>query len=315
MYDCPGVFIPDPEAETTWNYWYAQSQENKYFSMAQSPSLMIFIGVMTFWDKGRFKMKFIQEDASFFYKSISARITRNDSYIGNSNFCSILTNGETEDTKIKNDVTRETKEEVSGAVKKSKNPLSAVPERLLNKRTLNFKVPPAKVFDVKVNSACQVITLPTFGIKTEQLDLGDLIKDVNGTEITAKSQLNSFLKKLATDSKAEYEVNITFLRVIRTEPIPLNSPLIPAAVDLQLGFTYLEGHMLLLPRGSLGLKIKTYNNKVYVTSTDNGFNCVSKRTLLVGDAILSVDQKPVSMLKECSEMLTSCLEREKDLYR
>ncbi|VDM68746.1 unnamed protein product [Strongylus vulgaris] len=70
---------------------------------------------------------------------------------------------------------------------------------------------------------------------------------------------------------------------------------------------YFKNTMVFFPRSSLGINIKSVNKKVYVESTDNGFNSIARRAFYVGDALLTVNDEKCTSVKKASRLLLDAL--------
>lgn len=59
------------------------------------------------------------------------------------------------------------------------------------------------------------------------------------------------------------------------------------------------------------MNIKTYNGKVFVSAIDNQQNAISRKSLLVGDGILSIDDNIVSGIKMTEDALAQACAKKK----
>ncbi|KAK6060183.1 hypothetical protein COOONC_02167 [Cooperia oncophora] len=76
-------------------------------------------------------------------------------------------------------------------------------------------------------------------------------------------------------------------RVVSSVQVPKSDPSIPSEIISSQRCDYFKNTMIFFPRSSLGINIKSVNKKVYVESTDNGFNSIARRAFFIGDALLA----------------------------
>ncbi|KAK0425703.1 hypothetical protein QR680_009329 [Steinernema hermaphroditum] len=88
-------------------------------------------------------------------------------------------------------------------------------------------------------------------------------------------------------------------RPITEQEMPLSR--LPRDYDALPGYKYHVGIMFMISGCKLALPIKSYNNKVYVTRLVE--DTLSSLTLNIGDAILDIDNQPVTSVHEASDSL------------
>uniref|UniRef100_A0A9J2P1T3 PDZ domain-containing protein n=1 Tax=Ascaris lumbricoides TaxID=6252 RepID=A0A9J2P1T3_ASCLU len=160
------------------------------------------------------------------------------------------------------------------------------PRGLLRKKEFQFECEAGKIPMIKLTRSMLVVSVKETAL--EKFDLGDWVFAVN-------------------------DLKFIIYRTIKTMKITnINaSPFIPQATETQNGYAYLVGYITMYPGSSLGINIKSYNYKVYVTSTDNGFQSLGMRTLLVGDAILAVNGQPQTTVAGASALIIQSLTKNK----
>uniref|UniRef100_A0A915C1I0 PDZ domain-containing protein n=1 Tax=Parascaris univalens TaxID=6257 RepID=A0A915C1I0_PARUN len=84
---------------------------------------------------------------------------------------------------------------------------------------------------------------------------------------------------------------------------------LPKGYDVVPGYDYFLGLMVLYPGGKLGMNVKSYNSKVYVTHTDQ--LSLSTSTCIVGDCIVEVSGTPVTSTAVCSSIILKSLKEKK----
>ncbi|CAD5234433.1 unnamed protein product [Bursaphelenchus xylophilus] len=194
-------------------------------------------------------------------------------------------------------------------------PRDRVPIDICVKKEFTLTFPPANPREIVLYKTMQVIDIPPshHGAIHEQedvdsLDLGDWICCINDQAVTDKNHYNTIVKKLSKQ-ETPYTVKYTVLRTVRKKEISQEqvSLMVSRAFEFTPGYIYLVGFLCLYPGSSLGINVKSYYNKVYVSGTDNGFQSLGKRTFLVGDVILSIDNIDTTTVKEVKELLKTRL--------
>jgi len=185
---------------------------------------------------------------------------------------------------------------------------------LIEKLEAKVVFPPGNPLDIRVNRGMTISRIPET-MRECGLDLGDWITGMNGEPFKSRTSYTAKLRKLWDENKDKktFEVTYQFQRVLRTQEIkdPIRCSSIHQAYEIDPCCTYLFGVLSLFPGSNLGLSIKSYYGKVYVSSVDNGFKSLAMRTFLVGDAILSVNGQAVSIISEASEKIVDGLKTKK----
>lgn len=76
-------------------------------------------------------------------------------------------------------------------------------------------------------------------------------------------------------------------------------------------FDYLTVFLTIAPKTILGVTIKGYNGKVYISGIINKCNSIAYKCLLVGDAIMAIEDRAVSGVKDTGELLSSSFAKKK----
>ncbi|CAD5216636.1 unnamed protein product [Bursaphelenchus xylophilus] len=193
----------------------------------------------------------------------------------------------------------------------NKVPRCRVPLDIAIKKEFTLSFPPGRPREVCVYKTMQVVNLPEHhegSVQPEedvdQLDLGDWICCVNDVVIKDKAHYFSVVMELEKQP-FPMDIKYTVLRTIRKKIITQEqaATMVSTAFEFTPGFIYLLGFLTLYPMSSLGINIKAYQGRVYISSTDNGFKSLGKRTFLVGDIIMSIDNVEVSSVKDAKDLI------------
>ncbi|WKX89078.1 hypothetical protein Q1695_008603 [Nippostrongylus brasiliensis] len=161
----------------------------------------------------------------------------------------------------------------------------------------------------KVTSGRLIVAVPSF--LNPPLEFGDYLVSVNNETMKSKMQLYQTLLKLASrgskESKATQIVKFSVERVISAVPVSRTDPDIPQDLISNQRCDYFLNTLVFFPRSSLGINIKSVNKKVYVESTDNGFNSIARRAFYIGDALLVVNGSKCTSVKQASSRLITSL--------
>uniref|UniRef100_A0A915PKR0 PDZ domain-containing protein n=1 Tax=Setaria digitata TaxID=48799 RepID=A0A915PKR0_9BILA len=154
-----------------------------------------------------------------------------------------------------------------------------------------------------------VITKSLLVLKVEEhsdfygkLKICDFLTHLDSVPITSKKEFYSKLKPLRNSGK---EFNLRLRRPLWNTP----AIKLPKGYDRAPGYNYIRGLMILYPGGNLGMNVKSYNSKVYVTSTDQ--MSMASAACLMGDCIVDVDGTPVTSTASCAERVISGLKDHK----
>lgn len=106
----------------------------------------------------------------------------------------------------------------------------------------------------------------------EHMDVGDIVCNFNDQPVTSREE---YTKLLAAALKLPdpQTIRYTFYRTLRTRKIaPENVEVeVPAGFEILCdSFDYLFAYLTFVPKSQIGMNIKTYNGKVFVSAIDNG---------------------------------------------
>ncbi|TKR93970.1 hypothetical protein L596_008328 [Steinernema carpocapsae] len=148
---------------------------------------------------------------------------------------------------------------------------------------------------LRVNNNLVVVKVERESPSHGNLQFGDVILTVNGQKIDRKMFIE-VVKKMTTGA---YKISFKISRPITKTDLEMSR--LPREYDPVPGYKYHVGVMFNITGCKLALPIKSYNNKVYVTRLPE--DTLSSLTLHIGDAILDVDNQPVTSVQETSEAL------------
>uniref|UniRef100_A0A7E4UP55 PDZ domain-containing protein n=1 Tax=Panagrellus redivivus TaxID=6233 RepID=A0A7E4UP55_PANRE len=179
-------------------------------------------------------------------------------------------------------------------------------------RTISHEVkPPSKVPMVKVFKSMIVYDVPTE--LREHIDIGDIICKFNDQPVTTREDYTKLLASVLKSDET-HTVRYTFYRTIRTRKIPPESleRTVPAGFELMShDFDYLNAYITFVPKSQIGMNIKAYNGKVFASAIDNAQTGIARKSLLVGDAILMIDDQIVSGVKSTEDVLSAACHKKK----
>ncbi|KHN86046.1 hypothetical protein Tcan_08119, partial [Toxocara canis] len=84
---------------------------------------------------------------------------------------------------------------------------------------------------------------------------------------------------------------------------------LPEGYDRAPGYSYITALLVQYPGAALGMNIKSYNSKVYITHTDQ--LSISMQSCLLGDCIVDVQGTPVTTVASCNALIISYLSAKK----
>ncbi|CAD5207297.1 unnamed protein product [Bursaphelenchus okinawaensis] len=203
--------------------------------------------------------------------------------------------------------------------------LARCPMEIARKLEVTVVFPPGSPKDVRLYKTMQVINMPAGFVgdceleetDPKHLDLGDWVCYVNGTVVRDRTEYTAVVTKLQSDFEAnenKLEVKYTIVRTLRKLKIPSKSqlgPLVPLGYEFSIGFTYLAGFLTLYPLSCLGINVKAYDGKVLISSIDNGFKSLGKRTFVIGDTIMSIDGQGVGSVATAKTAISKALQEGK----
>ncbi|KHN74032.1 hypothetical protein Tcan_18644 [Toxocara canis] len=178
-----------------------------------------------------------------------------------------------------------------------------LPPRFLNELTIeaSFEAPEARS-GLVVSQAMLVLQVEEYSVFSGKVAICDFIFGINDHEITSKSEFCELIRSLKRSAKP-------FTMKVKRPVWNLKTDRLPKGYDVVPGYDYFQGLMVLYPGGKLGMNVKSYNSKVYVTHTDQ--LSLSTSTCIVGDCIVEVSGTPVTCTAVCSSIILKTLKEKK----
>uniref|UniRef100_A0A914Z1A0 PDZ domain-containing protein n=1 Tax=Panagrolaimus superbus TaxID=310955 RepID=A0A914Z1A0_9BILA len=151
-----------------------------------------------------------------------------------------------------------------------------------------------------------------------EIEIGDILYKFNDLPLTTRDE---YTRQLSFTMKNPDFQTLTFtiLRPIKSKQIP-EKELSNVFSKLQQpqGFEILPTHyeyftvfLTIAPKTILGVTIKGYNGKVYVSGIENKHTSIAYKCLLVGDAILAIEDQALSGVKDTDELLCTSFAKKK----
>ncbi|PIC32171.1 hypothetical protein B9Z55_012607 [Caenorhabditis nigoni] len=149
---------------------------------------------------------------------------------------------------------------------------------------------------------------------TPPIEYCDLLVKINGVTVKTKKEMQETIFKLAKSNKAHY-LTLTIRRIIsvtrlKNSEAPSNAAVFKpdpdpsdASIKPNRGYAYFKIILIYFPRSKLGINVKSFENVVYVESTDNSWGSTTRRFLYLGDAILKIDNTEISDLQTAQSTL------------
>ncbi|KAJ1358361.1 hypothetical protein KIN20_016777 [Parelaphostrongylus tenuis] len=181
-----------------------------------------------------------------------------------------------------------------------------IPKNLIEEHTFSIECaaeePDTKQF--KLTNGCLLVEVPVF--MHPPMEFGDHIIGINDEHVEDRIHFHRLIRFLAAQKKHQ-RIRFTVQRVISSVPISKSRLTVPKELISKQHCDYFKNTMIFYPRSSLGTNIKSVNGKVYVMTTDNGFNSIARRAFYIGDALLSVNDTPCTSTKQASKLLLDAL--------
>ncbi|MCP9259565.1 hypothetical protein DINM_002503 [Dirofilaria immitis] len=157
---------------------------------------------------------------------------------------------------------------------------------------------------ITITKSLLILRIEEYSIFYGKLKICDFLTYLDDKPITSKKEFYDKLKILRDTGK---EFNLRLRRPLWNTP----ATRLPKGYDRAPGYSYIRGLMILYPGGNLGMNVKSYNSKVYVTSTDQ--MSIASAACLMGDCIIDVDGIPVTSTVSCGERVLMTIERAVDM--
>uniref|UniRef100_A0A0R3RTG7 PDZ_6 domain-containing protein n=1 Tax=Elaeophora elaphi TaxID=1147741 RepID=A0A0R3RTG7_9BILA len=159
-----------------------------------------------------------------------------------------------------------------------------------------------KKVGIIITRSLLILRVEEYSIFYGKLKICDFLTHLEDEPITGKKEFYDKLKILRDAGK---EFNLRLRRPLWNTP----ATRLPKGYDRAPGYSYIRGLMILYPGANLGMNVKAYNNKVYVTSTDQ--MSIASAACLMGDCIVDVDGTPITSTIACGERVISGLKNRK----
>ncbi|KAI6240413.1 PDZ domain-containing protein [Aphelenchoides fujianensis] len=150
----------------------------------------------------------------------------------------------------------------------------------------------------RVTSSLTVLHVERGSAADTKLQFADRLLALNGTRLDSKRAfLDLFKKQVAAGPR--FKVELKILRPVCSRP--MDPKRMPKGVETLPGCKYRLGVLHKISACSLSIHIKSFANKVYVTKVNE--ETLAAMALQVGDAILDVEEAPVTSVEEVRELV------------
>uniref|UniRef100_A0A915BEX7 PDZ domain-containing protein n=2 Tax=Parascaris univalens TaxID=6257 RepID=A0A915BEX7_PARUN len=153
-------------------------------------------------------------------------------------------------------------------------------------------------FGVIVSKSLLVVKIDDDSFLQGHLKLCDFIVKIDNQRIMSKAEFYVHMRNMR---RSEEEFILTVRRPRWNEP----AEYLPEGYDRVPGYSYITALLLQYPGAALGMNIKSYNSKVYITHTDQ--LSISVQSCLMGDCIVDVQGTPVTTVASCNALIISYL--------
>ncbi|CAD5228584.1 unnamed protein product [Bursaphelenchus okinawaensis] len=191
--------------------------------------------------------------------------------------------------------------------KKDKQPklgfCKKVTSSLLEDKDLTATITKTEKRAILVSSALIVLRIDEKSNMANVIEIGDYITQVNGVRITSKEHFYKEIKGVLAKGSPE---TITFH--IR-RPKWMIKTTSHGFEQVAEGYDYYTSLMVLLPGHVIGMNIRAYQNRVYVSSVQP--RSLAARSIRIGDCIAGVDQTPCLSVKDCLNMMDFIMKKDK----
>ncbi|TKR70888.1 hypothetical protein L596_022852 [Steinernema carpocapsae] len=182
-----------------------------------------------------------------------------------------------------------------------------LPASFVQEVSVEMQFQPEEKIGITVSKRMVVIKMDQQSA-TNKLFLCDFITHVNEVKIESKLSFYGTLHAIikaemrrpqildsSSCKRSDFRLVKTASSFTLTVQRPIwNSPTnnLPNGYDRPAGYQYFTGLFVLYPGSVLGIGIKAYNSKVYVSHTEQ--NSLSSSTCYIGDCIVAIGQVPVT---------------------
>lgn len=147
----------------------------------------------------------------------------------------------------------------------------------------------------------------------ELIDVGDIIWKFNDQDVLTREEYTKLLAESLRRTEP-HTIRITYHRTIRTRILPPDRIRLEVPQGFELvhdSFDYLFAYLTFVPKSQIGLNIKSYNGKVFVSAIDPTPISIARKSMLVGDAILCIDGQIVSGIRGAEDTLSAACSKKK----
>ncbi|TKR80594.1 hypothetical protein L596_014647 [Steinernema carpocapsae] len=173
-----------------------------------------------------------------------------------------------------------------------------IPSKLYSILTVALNGAKKKQVGLRLSSTCVVKKVERGSVCDGGLQFGDLLLKIDENPVENRKHALEALKKITQNGQNEYKINFVVARV-KTR-FALEVTRLPRDYDSLGGFKYHEAVVYNLRGCRLGLPIKSYNNKVYVTRVME--YTLASLSLAQGDAIIDVEKQHVTGVEQTSTL-------------
>ncbi|VDK42506.1 unnamed protein product [Anisakis simplex] len=153
-------------------------------------------------------------------------------------------------------------------------------------------------FGVIVSKSLLVVKIDDDSFLQGKLRLCDFIMKIGDRDIMSKAE---FYVQMRNMRRSEEEFTLTVQRP-RWNRV---ADYLPNGYDRVPGYSYIKALLLQYPGAALGMNIKSYNSKVYITHTEQ--LSIAVQSCLMGDCIVAVEGTPITTVACCNALIISYL--------
>ncbi|TKR67637.1 hypothetical protein L596_023757 [Steinernema carpocapsae] len=177
---------------------------------------------------------------------------------------------------------------------------SCIPKRVFEEKDIVVRSVSGKIPSLRVSKTLVTLIVPKNSPCFSLIECGDFVRSVNGKLMESKKDLYEALNAMAgTDGSTTIVVTRPrrFVKLASDEVMKN----LPAVYERLPGFDYLFAYMVVFPGAKIGLHVKSYNEKIYVVKCDE--ESLAEASFAIGDAILSIDDKPVTVVADAVSVI------------
>ncbi|VDK54610.1 unnamed protein product [Anisakis simplex] len=172
-----------------------------------------------------------------------------------------------------------------------------IPPKFITEITKEFVFKQNNRIGLSLSRSMIVTKIEECSVFADKLKLFDFIHSINEKPVEGKTAFGKLVRK-AKRSNEMFKLNIRRLNW------NLPTEVLPEGYDNVPGYAYFLALLVTIPGTDIGMSIRSFNSKVYVTNIEQ--QSMSSRSCLVGDCIVAVNQTPVTTVATCrNKMITS----------